>query len=161
MQLGSGKKELSDELLDTGVDLDQALLTEEDSGRVERMSDSKELAGLTERFENTDAPADEKLVDVITHNAVYTVPHGLYVGKGNLKIGFGRNPGSLESLEIAGYNFLKGPLAPSFYRCPSNIDRTDRSFVLARTVFSKESDYEHIQESIKFVGSEYADCPET
>ena len=155
LQLGSGKKELSDELLDTGVDLDQALLTEEDSGRVERMNDSKELSGLTERFENADAPVDEKLVDVITHNAVYTVPHGLYVGKGNLKIGFGRNPGSLESLEIAGYNFLKGPLAPSFYRCPSNIDRTDRSFVLARTVFSKESDYEHIQESIKFVGSEY------
>lgn len=155
MQLGSGKKEPDSALVDTGVDLDQALLTEEDSGRVERMNDNKELTGFTERFDSSDAPMDEKLVDVITHNAVYTVPHGLYVGKGDLKIGFGRNPGSLESLEIAGYNFLKGPLAPSFYRCPSNIDRTDRSFVLARTVFSKESDYEHIQESIKFVGSEY------
>ncbi len=155
MQLGSGKKDPDSALLDTGVDLDQALLTEEDSGRVERMTDNKELTGFTERFDSSDAPMDEKLVDVITHNAVYTVPHGLYVGKGDLKIGFGRNPGSLESLEIAGYNFLKGPLAPSFYRCPSNIDRTDRSFVLARTVFSKESDYEHIQESIKFVGSEY------
>ena len=155
MQLGSGKKEPDNALVDTGVDLDQALLTEEDSGRVERMNDNKELTGFTERFDSSDAPMDEKLVDVITHNAVYTVPHGLYVGKGDLKIGFGRNPGSLESLEIAGYNFLKGPLVPSFYRCPSNIDRTDRSFVLARTVFSKESDYEHIQESIKFVGSEY------
>ena len=49
------------------------------------------------------------------------------------------NRNCLESLEIAGYNFLKGPLVPSFYRCPSNIDRTDRSFILARTVFSKES----------------------
>ena len=155
MQLGSGKKEPDNALVDTGVDLDQALLTEEDSGRVERMNANKELTGFTERFDSSDVPMDEKLVDVITHNAVYTVPHGLYVGKGDLKIGFGRNPGSLESLEIAGYNFLKGPLVPSFYRCPSNIDRTDRSFVLARTVFSKESDYEHIQESIKFVGSEY------
>ena len=154
MQLGSGKSDTEKALVDTGVDLDQALLTEEDSGRIERMNDDKELAGFTERFDG-DIPEEEKLVDVITHNAVYTVPHGLYVGKGNLKIGFGRNPGSLESLEIAGYNFLKGPLAPSFYRCPSNIDRTDRSFVLARTVFSKESDYEHIQESIKFIGSEY------
>ena len=155
MQLGSGMKDPENTLMDTGVDSDQALLTEDDNGRVERMSESSGLAGYDEHFDEGSAPLDEKITDVITHNAVYTVPHGLYVGKGDLKIGFGRNPGSLESLEIAGYNFLKGPLVPSFYRCPSNIDRTDRSFILARTVFSKESDYEHIQESIKYIGSEY------
>ena len=155
MQLGSGMKDPENTLMDTGVDSDQALLTEDDNGRVERMSESSGLAGYEEGFDDGSAPLDEKITDVITHNAVYTVPHGLYVGKGDLKIGFGRNPGSLESLEIAGYNFLKGPLVPSFYRCPSNIDRTDRSFILARTVFSKESDYEHIQESIKYIGSEY------
>ena len=155
MQLGSGMKDPENTLMDTGVDSDQALLTEDDNGRVERMSERSGLAGYEEGFDDGSAPLDEKITDVITHNAVYTVPHGLYVGKGDLKIGFGRNPGSLESLEIAGYNFLKGPLVPSFYRCPSNIDRTDRSFILARTVFSKESDYEHIQESIKYIGSEY------
>ena len=155
MQLGSGMKDPENTLMDTGVDSDQALLTEDDNGRVERMSESSGLAGNEEGFDDGSVPLDEKITDVITHNAVYTVPHGLYVGKGDLKIGFGRNPGSLESLEIAGYNFLKGPLVPSFYRCPSNIDRTDRSFILARTVFSKESDYEHIQESIKYIGSEY------
>ena len=155
MQLGSGMKDPENTLMDTGVDSDQALLTEDDNGRVERMSESSGLAGYDGGFDDGSAPLDEKITDVITHNAVYTVPHGLYVGKGDLKIGFGRNPGSLESLEIAGYNFLKGPLVPSFYRCPSNIDRTDRSFILARTVFSKESDYEHIQESIKYIGSEY------
>ena len=155
MQLGSGRREPANELMDTGVDSDQALLTEDDNGRVERMSDNSGLAGLNDSFDDGSAPLDERISDVITHNAVYTVPHGLYVGKGDLKIGFGRNPGSLESLEIAGYNFLKGPLVPSFYRCPSNIDRTDRSFILARTVFSKESDYEHIQESIRYIGSEY------
>ena len=155
MQLGSGMKDPENTLMDTGVDSDQALLTEDDNGRVERMSSNSGLAGYEEGFNDGSAPLDEKITDVITHNAVYTVPHGLYVGKGDLKIGFGRNPGSLESLEIAGYNFLKGPLVPSFYRCPSNIDRTDRSFILARTVFSKESDYEHIQESIKYIGSEY------
>ena len=154
MQLGSGVKDPENALMDTGVDSDQALLTEDDNGRVERMSESSGLAGYDESYDGS-APLDEKITDVITHNAVYTVPHGLYVGKGDLKIGFGRNPGSLESLESAGYNFLKGPLVPSFYRCPSNIDRTDRSFILARTVFSKESDYEHIQESIKYIGSEY------
>ena len=155
MQLGSGMKDPENTLMDTGVDSDQALLTEDDNGRVERMSSNSGLAGYEKGFDDGSAPLDEKITDVITHNAVYTVPHGLYVGKGDLKIGFGRNPGSLESLEIAGYNFLKGPLVPSFYRCPSNIDRTDRSFILARTVFSKESDYEHIQESIRYIGSEY------
>ncbi len=156
MQLGSGRREPANELMDTGIDSDQALLTEDDNGRVERMSDNSQLGSLKDSFDDGSAPLDERISDVITHNAVFTVPHGLYVGKGDMKIGFGRNPGSLESLEIAGYNFLKGPLVPSFYRCPSNIDRTDRSFILARTVFSKESDYEHIQESIKYIGSEYS-----
>lgn len=155
MQLGSGMKEPGNAIMDTGIDSDQALLTENDDGRVERMSDNSGLTGYNDSFDNGSAPLDERISDVITHNAVFTVPHGLYVGKGDLKIGFSRNPGSLESLEIGGYNFLKGPLVPSFYRCPSNIDRTDRSFILARTVFSKESDYEHIQESIKYIGSEY------
>ncbi|MBP5180898.1 MAG: hypothetical protein J6127_06390, partial [Clostridiales bacterium] len=155
MQLGSGMKDPGNAIMDTGVDSDQALLTENDDGRVERMSESSSLSGYNDSYDDGSAPLDEKITDVITHNAVFTVPHGLYVGKGDLKIGFGRNPGSLESLEIGGYNFLKGPLVPSFYRCPSNIDRTDRSFILARTVFSKESDYEHIQESIKYIGSEY------
>ena len=130
---------------------DQALLTEEDGGRLERMNPQ---TGLSE-YDDAYAPEDEMIADVITHNTVSTVSHGLLVGSGNLRIGFSREPGSLERLEIAGYNFLKGPLVPSFYRCPSNIDRTDRSFILARTVFSKESDYEHIQNSIKFIGSEY------
>ena len=156
MQLGSGMKDPGNAIMDTGIDSDQALLTENDDGRVERMSDNSGLSGYNDSYDDGSAPLDERITDVITHNAVFTVPHGLYVGKGDLKIGFGRNPGSLESLEIGGYNFLKGPLVPSFYRCPSNIDRTDRSFILARTVFSKESDYEHIQESIKYIGSEYS-----
>ena len=164
-QLGSGKVPSANAGLDTGIDSDvnlpsvsdeQALLSEDDSGRVERMTAGEDLANAGDSLIDGNAPVEEKIVDVITHNSVSTVPHGLFVGKGNLRIGFSREPGSLESLEIAGYNFLKGPLAPSFYRCPSNIDRTDRSFILARTVFSKESDYEQIQDSIKFIGSEYS-----
>ena len=46
-------------------------------------------------------------------------------------------------------------MLPSFYRCPSNIDRTDRSFVLSRTIFSNECDYEQIQKSVKFDGMDY------
>ncbi|MBR4557792.1 MAG: hypothetical protein IKO15_10005 [Clostridiales bacterium] len=158
MQLGSGMnpdaEDEAEPALPGSID-DQALLTEEDGGRVERIEQS-ELAKINADLVGGDAPEEETISSVITKNTVSTVSHGLYVGKGNLRIGFSRDPGSLESLEIAGYNFLKGPLAPSFYRCPSNIDRTDRSFILARTVFSKESDYEQIQSSIKYIGSEYS-----
>ena len=171
--LGSGEKPKVDEtrqlgagnVPDTGIDSDvallgsledQALLTEDDGGRVERIENGDQLAKLGDNIIDADAPVEETISSVITKNTVSTVSHGLFVGKGNLRIGFSRDPGSLESLEIAGYNFLKGPLAPSFYRCPSNIDRTDRSFILARTVFSKESDYEQIQNSIKYIGSEYS-----
>ena len=171
--LGSGEKPRVDEtrqlgagnVPDTGIDSDvallgsledQALLTEDDGGRVERIENGDQLAKLGDNIIDADAPVEETISSVITKNTVSTVSHGLFVGKGNLRIGFSRDPGSLESLEIAGYNFLKGPLAPSFYRCPSNIDRTDRSFILARTVFSKESDYEQIQNSIKYIGSEYS-----
>ena len=158
MQLGSGMnpdaEDEAEPALPGSID-DQALLTEEDGGRVERIEQS-ELAKINADLVGGDAPEEETISSVITKNTVSTVSHGLFVGKGNLRIGFSRDPGSLESLEIAGYNFLKGPLAPSFYRCPSNIDRTDRSFILARTVFSKESDYEQIQSSIKYIGSEYS-----
>ena len=158
MQLGSGMD--PDAYSDSepalpGTIEDQSLLTEEDGGRIERIEQS-ELAKITAELDDGAAPVEETISSVITKNTVSTVPHGLYVGKGNLRIGFSRDPGSVESFEIAGYNFLKGPIAPSFYRCPSNIDRTDRSFILARTVFSKESDYEQIQNSIKFIGSEYS-----
>jgi hypothetical protein len=79
----------------------------------------------------------------------------LYVNGDDIRIGFSKDPAGCSVLSIGGFNFLKGTMRPSFYRCPSNIDRTDRSFILAKTVFSKESDYEHIQESIRYVGTEY------
>lgn len=66
-----------------------------------------------------------------------------------------KNNGTLKDLEINGEQFFRGGVFPSFYRCPTNIDRTDRSFILAKTVFSKETDYEAIQKSITYVGSTY------
>ena len=60
MQLGSGMKDPENTLMDTGVDSDQALLTEDDNGRVERMSESSGLAGNEEGFDDGSAPLDEK-----------------------------------------------------------------------------------------------------
>ncbi len=69
---------------------------------------------------------------------------------------FDKNNGSLKNLTISDEVFFTSEgLFPSFYRCPTNIDRTDRSFILAKTVFSKETDYEAIQKSLAFVGSTY------
>lgn len=68
---------------------------------------------------------------------------------------FNRRTGAVSGIIINGEEFLAGSIMPSFYRCPSNIDRTDRSFILARTIFSKETDYESIQNSISFTGCTY------
>ena len=91
----------------------------------------------------------------MTETTISSDPRTLYINGDNMRIGFSKEPAGCSVLSVNGFNFLKGTMRPSFYRCPSNIDRTDRSFILAKTVFSKESDYEHIQESIRYVGSEY------
>ena len=49
------------------------------------------------------------------------------------------------------YNLLSEIQEPGDYY----IDRTDKSFILAKTIFSKDSDYEAIQDSLEFVGCDY------
>lgn len=100
-------------------------------------------------------PAEEKITDIINRISVTTGTEGISVGNGMFRIGFNRESGSCSRLEINGFNFLKGGFIPSFYRCPSNIDRTDKSFILAKTIFSQETDYEHIQKTLKYVSSSY------
>ena len=100
-------------------------------------------------------PGEESITDVINETDIMANSEGLSIGNQEMRIGFSRSEGSLTRLDIAGFNFLMGTVKPSFYRCPSNIDRTDKSFILAKTIFSKESDYEHIQKSLKYVGCNY------
>ena len=115
--------------------------------------------GIVERFDAEKAiavPAEEELpLKLINETTISSDPKRLYVNSEKTRIGFSKDPAGCSVLSVNGFNFLKGTMRPSFYRCPSNIDRTDRSFILAKTVFSKESDYEHIQESIRYIGSEY------
>lgn len=86
---------------------------------------------------------------------VVALPDSINVGGMNCKLTFSRNSGAITGINVGGREFLMGPIVPSFYRCPSNIDRTDRSFILAKTIFSKETDYEDIQQSIHFAGCSY------
>lgn len=86
---------------------------------------------------------------------VISAPEGTAIMGDNFSVIFDKNNGAMRDLRINGELYFKGGLFPSFYRCPTNIDRTDRSFILAKTVFSKETDYEAIQKSIEYVGSSY------
>lgn len=120
--------------------------SENEDGIVERINAETDIA----------VPSEEGLpLKLMTGTTISSDPRRLYVNGENMRIGFSKDPAGCSVLSINGFNFLKGTMRPSFYRCPSNIDRTDRSFILAKTVFSKESDYEQIQESIRYVGSEY------
>ena len=120
---------------------------------------SEDKDGIVERFDAEKAitvPAEEELpLKLINETTISSDPKRLYVNSEKTRIGFSKDPAGCSVLSVNGFNFLKGTMRPSFYRCPSNIDRTDRSFILAKTVFSKESDYEQIQESIRYIGSEY------
>ncbi len=87
---------------------------------------------------------------------VVAQPDSINVGSNQCGFSFSRKDGALSSIRVGSREFLMGKMIPSFYRCPSNIDRTDRNFVLAKTIFSKESDYEEIQESLEYVGSNYS-----
>ena len=120
---------------------------------------SEDKDGIVERFDAEKAiavPAEEEIpLKLINETTISSDPKRLYVNSEKTRIGFSKDPAGCSVLSVNGFNFLKGTMRPSFYRCPSNIDRTDRSFILAKTVFSKESDYEQIQESIRYIGSEY------
>ncbi|MBO7425949.1 MAG: hypothetical protein J6U23_09735 [Clostridiales bacterium] len=93
---------------------------------------------------------DDQRIDVIA------LPKGVIVGKDDIKIAFDRKTGSVNHISVGGFDFLNGGFLPSFYRCPSNIDRTDKSFILAKTIFSRENDYEGIQDSLQFAGCNYS-----
>lgn len=86
---------------------------------------------------------------------IHGLPQGMIVGKDDIFIGIDRKTGAVNHIRIGEFEFLQGGFLPSFYRCPSNVDRTDKSFVLSKTIFSKESDYESIQDSLEFVGCNY------
>lgn len=130
----------------------------DEDGLTVRMADIVEESVVPSSTDLPTVPGTEELSieEIAEPSAVSAVPTRLYVGNEKYKIGFSRKKGSVDAIMVNGFNFLNGSFMPSFYRCPSNIDRTDRNFVLAKTIFSKESDYEEIQESLEFKRCEYS-----
>ena len=110
-----------------------------------------DAVNIPEEFSAVETDVNE----LIKGFTIEAIPRALQVGNDDMKISFSRDTGAVCGIKVGDTEFLKGSFKPSFYRCPSNIDRTDRSFILAKTIFSKESDYEQIQKSIEFVGCNY------
>lgn len=119
--------------------------------------DSKpETAGCT-----GDLPAvtgNTQMAAIMTRDespCVRTRPDSLLVSAKDLELKFSRRDGGLSSLSCFGREMLAGCIVPSFYRAATNTDRTDRSFVLAATVFSKETDWQTIQSNLNYSQSHY------
>ena len=121
---------------------------------VEEEPEEIPLEGMETAIAQSEA-LEETSVSKIDSSEITALPDAIRFTRDNLNISFSRKDGALCGISSHGIEFLKGTMMPSFYRCPSNIDRTDRSFILSRTIFSNESDYEQIQKSVKFVGMDY------
>lgn len=90
-----------------------------------------------------------------------TVPSMLFVTANNLTYGFSRKDGGLCSIKSEGMEYLASSMKPSFFRAATNIDRSDKSYVLSSTVFSKETDWRTIEDELEYVNSQYEVINET
>lgn len=123
--------------------------SEENSSEVPEEEKEELQVSSEDITEEAEVIEDDKPVEI------HGLPQGMIIGSDDIFIGIDRKSGAVNHIRVGEYDFLMGGFLPSFYRCPSNIDRTDRSFILAKTIFSRESDYEQIQDSLEFVGCNY------
>lgn len=82
--------------------------------------------------------------------SVSTLPDVIMVRHSFMQIDISRKSGGLNSILFGDRELLAGSLQPSFYRAATNSDRSDQSFVLAATVFSKETDWRTIQHDLRY-----------
>ncbi|MBO4637421.1 MAG: hypothetical protein J5685_09785 [Clostridiales bacterium] len=131
---------------------------EDDEDLISRMPDPEAARRALETIDAiANAPTkEEDVTGLVTEYKVMSGPDTIDVGNDEYSFTFNRRNGAICGIRVGEKQFLKGGFAPSFYRCPSNIDRTDKSFILSKTIFSKESDYEEIQNSISFAGCSYS-----
>ena len=76
-------------------------------------------------------------------------PDALQIAHSSMTIAISRDSGGLSSITCGELEFIAGSMQPSFYRAATNSDRSDRSFVLAATVFSKDTDWRSIQKNLR------------
>jgi len=86
---------------------------------------------------------------------VSTLPQTLQVAHTAMQAAFSRNSGGLCSILAGERELFAGSMQPSFFRAATNSDRSDHSFVLAATVFSKETDWRTIQSDLRYERCKY------
>lgn len=107
---------------------------------------------------NTPLPPKESelspfVADEITSGheiSVATNPSRIFASDRLVRTLFSRRTGGLSGISVGSFQFLSGTLSPSFYRAATNTDRTDQSYVLAATIFSRETDWRTIQRDLQF-----------
>jgi beta-galactosidase/beta-glucuronidase len=107
----------------------------------------QKVAGQGSKMED-----QEKSEDTTAHLASLVVrsrPDALQIAQSSMTIAISRNSGGLSSITCGALEYIAGSMQPSFYRGATNSDRMDRSFVLAATVFSKETDWRSIQKDLQ------------
>lgn len=126
----------------------QQVLTDAVAGRTEKSSeDFGNLPSIPFVNELTGTSSTEAACGKL---AVSTRPEALQVSRDAVKISFSRSSGGLKSMLLGDREMLSGSVQPSFYRAATNSDRSDQSFVLAATVFSKETDWRTIQHDLRY-----------
>ena len=94
---------------------------------------------------------NRKLIPAVSQNIQLTTrPEAIKVSYLPVQVDFSRETGGLSSLCIHEKEMLFGSMTPSFYRAATNSDRSDQSFVLAATVFSRETDWRTIQKALTY-----------
>jgi beta-galactosidase/beta-glucuronidase len=79
---------------------------------------------------------------------ITTRPESIKINHPSMQINFSRETGGLCSLCLGAKEMISGSMKPSFYRAATNSDRSDQSFILAATVFSRETDWRTIQNDL-------------
>ena len=106
---------------------------------------------------NTTAPSKNALAVIssddltsITAIQLSATPALIIARAGKTIATFNKSQGALCSLSCNNVECLNGHFLPSFYRAATNLDRSDQSYILSATVFSKETDWRSIQREIEF-----------
>ncbi len=81
---------------------------------------------------------------------VLTKPSQLIIVQNAWSVAFSRSGGGLSSISFFDREYLSGNFMPSFFRAATNSDRSDKSFVLAATIFSQETDWRTIQAGLSY-----------
>lgn len=130
----------------------QQVILEKPAGYSDENSDGDTSLPAVRDISDLSAVKEPKDSDKLT---ISTRPEAITVKTPFLQTDFSRKSGGMSSVRFGKNELFAGSLQPSFYRAATNSDRSDQSFVLAATVFSKETDWRTIQHDLRYKSFQY------